>query len=839
MDDIDLALATSLKSLTLGEKALGQSLMFSERIHGSANETGTVWLRAPSLNLAAALTKARDLAAKRGITIKFVNIFCDTLRINDGESIRGDAINTAAHHTDGSFVLQIYARQLRAPSASSGKASLRVYMVPTCTLVLWTPEPPLDFELDVYVEGQESPKRVRPQIEPPKFGLSVNCSPSGELRVSQQGPQKSALVNINYLDLINEDGTMKEQGYQNDELPRLLQMQMLVAQAQAESNRDFAVALLNYVIVASGSSVSFGLHYHAVGLRNSLALGRDLGQVPSVNVYSAKQVLKARLAAAAAFEESYRDYLLEGRTAKQQVAAGLDLLAKSNDALDTYKFIIDIRQREYDNAARSNDIAKANFDKTNVDVAAKIKMFEAGVEQYKKDKEAEARKEILKGVFSVVLAIGATVATAGAAAPGIVAAGAGIASSVAKAASLMQKLKAIYEKLKAIFEKIKPILEKLGEILETSKKMVAMLDKLKKDGQAMDSADALKHGKDSGEVSDVGIAEWQRFNATVSDMQDYLSEYDIAGKREYFLALRFLVISGECYIKTQASVVQKGNDLAILSFQNAMEEKDKQRLAAMSYSAVTDDKILDLLKRAMFDRVLALRSFVYADFYTYSLAYNYHALSRGSLLRMSPLKPVVDYLEDAAILQGAVASYGSRALVQARKFTFSSLCGYEKAADLAEAFRQSGSIECTIDPQDAQWKGFSRIRMSSARCYLDNVKMAKGGQSLKLQLETSGRFYDRDSLQEDADKLIVPIRAFVGDPRKLLFEYRPQTNEVVTDGLWGQERDYTKHTPLTTWKVSVPGWHADTSLDSSIDIDWSGLTGVTMEFVCDVIWSGY
>ena len=47
-------------------------------------------------------------------------------------------------------------------------------------------------------------------------------------------------------------------------------MQMLVAQAHAESNRDFAIALLNYVIVASGSSVSIELHYQAVGLRNSL-----------------------------------------------------------------------------------------------------------------------------------------------------------------------------------------------------------------------------------------------------------------------------------------------------------------------------------------------------------------------------------------------------------------------------------------------------------------------------------------------------------------------------------------------------------------------------------------
>ena len=82
---------------------------------------------------------------------------------------------------------------------------------------------------------------------------------------------------------------------------------------------------------------------------------------------------------------------------------------------------------------------------------------------------------------------------------------------------------------------------------------------------------------------------------------------------------------------------------------------------------------------------------------------------------MSPVKPVVDYLEDAATLQGAVVSYGSRALVQSRQFRFQTLCGYDSAADLGTAFAKNGSIQCTIDPADAKWRGFSRIRMSSAR----------------------------------------------------------------------------------------------------------------------------
>lgn len=89
-------------------------------------------------------------------------------------------------------------------------------MVPTCTLILWTPEPPADLELDIAIQGKQGTTRIRPKVDAPKFGVSYNCSPTGELRVTQLDPQKSALVNVNYLDLINEDGMMQEQGYQNE-----------------------------------------------------------------------------------------------------------------------------------------------------------------------------------------------------------------------------------------------------------------------------------------------------------------------------------------------------------------------------------------------------------------------------------------------------------------------------------------------------------------------------------------------------------------------------------------------------------------------------------------------
>ena len=125
--------------------------------------------------------------------------------------------------------------------------------------------------------------------------------------------------------------------------------------------------------------------------------------------------------------------------------------------------------------------------------------------------------------------------------------------------------------------------------------------------------------------------------------------------------------------------------------------------------------------------------------------------------------------------------------------------------------------------------------LTPPRCYLDGAT-SSSSQPLKLLLQTPGRFYDRDCFQKDADKQLVPVRAFVGDPRTLLFEYDLQSKAIIADGLWGQERDYAKHTPMTTWDISIVGYEG---VDAGQQIDFSGLKGLIMEFTCDVCWTGW
>lgn len=112
------------------------------------------------------------------------------------------------------------------------------------------------------------------------------------------------------------------------------------------------------------------------------------------------------------------------------------------------------------------------------------------------------------------------------------------------------------------------------------------------------------------------------------------------------------------------------------------------------------------------------------------------------------------------------------------------------------------------------------------RCFLNGAKLLSSpdkttSTSIRLELSTNGQFFDIDPYK-------TAPRAFVGDPRRILFEYEPNTKAIRCDGDYGQEQDYTKHTPMTTWQISIDTSGVGSAKPS--EIDFSGLTGITMEF---------
>jgi len=122
------------------------------------------------------------------------------------------------------------------------------------------------------------------------------------------------------------------------------------------------------------------------------------------------------------------------------------------------------------------------------------------------------------------------------------------------------------------------------------------------------------------------------------------------------------------------------------------------------------------------------------------------------------------------------------------------------------------------------------------RCYFEGVKIRNPDPDLVLRLElsTNGCYFDNDPklLNFQSDHKFTPARAFVGDARAVTFEYDPAHPECITcDGEYGQERDYTMLTPMTYWTIRILDDEYGTIKRS--DLDFSGFTGLRMEFLCE------
>lgn len=342
-------------------------------------------------------------------------------------------------------------------------------------------------------------------------------------------------------------------------------------------------------------------------------------------MYASKQILKSRLLAAVSYEQAFRQFSLASDSTKIQADFALNLLSKSDDALETYNFLLGIRQREYDNAVTANSKATATFKKNQADVERLQAAFKKGIEDYQRGQEIEAAKSVIKGLIGAAIAIGAVVATGGLAAPVAIPAAAGAASTATKIGALIAKLKAVFDRLKAIYEKLKPVLEKISEVVQTVAQVIAAIQSFQ---HLTAGPKTLKPDVESTDIYNV-TAEWKNFDITVREMEDSLREYEIGGKREFFHSLKTLVNNGQAYILAQANLVQRGDELATTLLQRKMEDRDHGRLTKLSANAGTNKAVLNLLKRAMFDRLLSLRLLVFLDFQTYSVAYNYHALRKG------------------------------------------------------------------------------------------------------------------------------------------------------------------------------------------------------------------
>ncbi|KAM5376208.1 hypothetical protein ACJA88_007319 [Fusarium oxysporum] len=815
--DFQLAAEYMNNSFSLGERELAKS--YSDSIY-LEEYSRAVYLRRPFIELAGVLDEAQTyVRTHTNEDLRRLVLYCDTINLSDGLVVGyADPMKN--------LDLRVFARKVECRDPSN---AIHMHFSEDCKLELYTYE--LKDGFTAHLDFGNGPKKLPLSIESEKWGVTVIWT-GEDFRVKQHAPTALDMTAANYLNRIKSDGTLEESNFieNNDNLPRLVMYQFLVAASIINTNPMLALEILNWVCNLSATESSAALNIQACSLRNSLVLSqeRKVFNVPSVNIYASKQVLQSRLAASTAFEQAFQHFVAQDRASAAVLGQTVNLIAKSEDAMSEYTFLEDLAQKAYASAQSAREVAFKRYDQNNTDLVPLQKAFSKGLEDWCTEQKVEAAKAVFSACISTIGAITATVASGGLAAPMIPAAAGKAVEAADKIAKIIEKIKEVIKKIKEIYEKLKPILEKLTKLAETIQAVVTALNASK----TLQEKTAIQRPDMSLDIYNA-TAQWDIFKEKVDQIETTVASIEFPGKQEYFFALRTLVINGKTYLQTQENLCRRGNELAIILLKVKLQHKEKQRLTLSAKATEQQGAVLDLLKRAMFDRLLSIRSLVFLDFYMYSEAYMFHALTDKPPVNISPVKPVLDYLEDAARFQGNVAAFGSRVMVQQRKFSILTCGDSVNTSSLRDKLLKNESVFVSLDPKDAMFAGFSRIRVSKARCYLEGASVAPDSDAtgedagIRLFLTTSGRFYDIN-LPGRKDGA-APFNAFVGDARALLFEYSVEDRSIICDGEYGQNLDYTRQSPLTEWELSIGAGGLQAR-----DLDFTNLKGIRMEFWCDI-----
>jgi hypothetical protein len=629
-------------------------------------------------------------------------LYCDTINLTEG-------LVVGYKDSEKSLDLRVFARKVECRDASQ---ALHMHFSEDCQLEFYTYELKKGFTAHLEF-GDGSIRQLPLSIAPESWGITVNWTGEKFLFVHHDSTALD-MTTANYLNRIKSDGTLEKGNFieNNDNLPRLVMYQFLVAATIMKINPKLALEILNWVCNLSAHESSAALNIQACSLRNSLVLSqeRKVFNVPLVNIYASKQVLESRLAASTAFEQAFQNFAAQNRASAAVLGQTVNLIAKSEDAMSEYAFLEDLAQKAYSSAQSAREVAFKRYDQNNTDLVPLQKEFSKGLEDWCTEQKIESAKSVFSACIGTIGAITATVASGGLAAPMIPAVAGKAVDAVGKVAKIINTIKEVVEKIKKIYEKLKPILEKLKKLSEAIQAVVAALNASK----TLEENTALQRPDMNLDIYNA-TALWDIFREKVDQIETTVASIDFAAKEKYFFALRTLVINGKTYLQTQENLCQRGNELALVLLKVKLQHKDKQRLTLSATATEQQGAVLDLLKRAMFDRLLSIRSLVFLDFYMYSEAYMFHTLTDKPPVNISPVKPVLDYLEDAARFQGNVAAFGSRVMVQQRKFSVLTCGDAVNTSGLRDRLLKNEPVCVSFNPDDAMFAGFARIRVSRAR----------------------------------------------------------------------------------------------------------------------------
>ena len=657
--------------------------------------------------------------------------------------------------------------------------------------------------------------------------------------------ERAMIPSLDLTKQLLDDKKRKELGLEdpeNENVVRLLNYQMLLATAWAEEGRylprPHAPHLAAFVErMTRGFPQMVDLNLQASSFSKRYFGAQSL--VPAVDLSVTKQVLKARLRSILAFEDSLEKF---ARTMGDQNAGRVNAeltLATSLDADSTFNFVRDQTRKRYEEGLAALATAESYYAVAHKTFVAKQNGVDAGIKKWQTEQMEEAVKKMILAIVQGVTAVAVAVYNPAGGAAGVAAAGESATKALHKSIEVAEKIdefKKMIDNIKKLWDliqKIRPVLMKVKDSVEKTTKSLSLIEGLVAAGKSKE--EALKKAATLPDLPEDTInlkADWELFRLKVQEVLDGDVFKGIHGVSDLRKTVDPLVIRALAVLDCQRDLKQSSDQwhLALQQSKASSNQTRRLRVAIMNLQAKAKTSII--FKTAMLERIMALRVWLWLDFQAYVGAYMWYSLDPDPPIQLDPMKRLEYFVNDAALLQAAIAQADERIRSQERVFKLSIPADLPGEADWKTSVataQETRSFVFKIDRDHLIFKDFSRLRIrrlrfvkmltptavstnSHGRTFLNGVRAPTS--TVRTALSFGGKMEDRTVGS------MPSFRCFEMPHTPIFFEYGTcDQSQITLDGELQYSGTYVKPSPFSQWTIMVLQDQIDLNLLESIEIE--------------------
>ncbi|KAK6515783.1 hypothetical protein TWF281_004373 [Arthrobotrys megalospora] len=758
-----------------------------------SKDSKRIFFRKPYLDLADAI---KLVSTRLGTNSAEIYLYSDLLQFAGNVEIEMPKRTT----------LYLFAREVSALESQPGPLVIKY----THSVVVFFATPGLDENFPVkFVDALGGTHEISITVPKDAYGVVVEVIAGAPTPVPE--PISAPGFALNAMDYMG-DLSLTAETFIEDDLPRLLQFQQVLATAWKATNPALAMNIYDFIVkTTEGSAAALPIYKQAITSLSKLKMISDPLQqyVPNLDISQIKEVLDDHLAVAQTFEESFNEFSKQQTSAQNAVNTAMDAFTNSKIAVEKYKFLEGQAKSRLQFAVQAMNDAVYNYNMTYNQLPLRLKTFQSGIAEYATDQTGKLILNVMMAVGTIVLTIGAG-AIGAAALPASAVGGSLPFKDIASAMNVIKNAETATDNVKAAVESIRYMVDNIGKALTTMAYTMTTLNTLlgstipalKPDGFQVKPYDIPVDPLDRVDVINLSASwdNWRVLNELAwSKMPEAQKRID--GASDYYAALYSLSNNGKAVVAAQAAYIQVFDDYMETAV-NLQTAQAQNKVLQGAVGRLQDPLVFHTFKRAMFDRLIAVRSWVAVEFHDYASAYQYYTLSTSPPAIVPVMSPASYYTSAVADLQSDATHAQSTFRSQIQTFSLSSTdIGSVFGNNWKNDLQSLSGLTFSIPTNSTYFTSASRVRVQRLRCYL----IGASAEEVRTTITISGSFEDKG--------LSYPYNPlkFVSDSTPLRFYYVPSRNDpnesnpnlVRQDGLYARQDVFMTPTPFAVWNIKV------------------------------------